>query len=160
MGIFISVIILVMYMVTMYAGWKRGFIKQGEYYIGLVMGLLVTSLMGAFLHNIIRDFAITVLHINNSIMLYVFGWLIKGLTFGLIFMGCRILIKKTLKSSEKTTVDKIIGMIFGFLKTTLLIWLLNTLLSRVDVFMEANSYLAQSSVYEFISRFNIVTFIF
>ena len=160
MGIFISIVIILMYFTTMLAGWKRGFIKQGIYYIGLVLGILVTSLMGAFLSNVIREFAITTLHINSTVALFIFGWLIKGLTFALIFMLCRMVLKALMGKTEKETVDKAVGCIFGFLKCTLLIWLLNTLLSKVDVFAGANAFLAQSQVYEWVCFVNPVKYLF
>lgn len=160
MGIFISIIIILMYLTTMLAGYKRGFLKQGVYYIGLVLGILVTSVMGAFLSNVIREFAISTLHINSTVALFVFGWLIKGLTFALIFMLCRMVLKALMGKAEKETADKVAGCIFGFIKCTLLIWLLNALLSKVDVFASANAFLSQSQVYEWVCFVNPVKYLF
>ena len=149
-----------MYALTILAGYKKGFLKNGAYYISLVFAILATALMGTFLENVLRDFAVSTLHITSSIGLFITSWVIKGLTFAIIFKLCNILINHLLQTDVKTLPDKICGAIFGALQTTILIWLLNTLLVRVNIFAGANSVLSSSWLYNTICSVNPIPYVF
>jgi len=160
MSFLITVIIILMYLLVMLAGYKQGFLKQGEYYIGLIFGILVTALFSTIIEKFVRDIAVNDFHINSHAGLIIIGYLGRLLVFAVVFFLCRLIVRKLMSNDEKTTADRIAGALFGIVKVTILIWLLNTLLSKVDAFAGVNSFLSQSTLYESICRFNIVSYIF
>lgn len=158
MSIFITVIIIAMYLLSMLAGYKKGLLKDGEYYISIVISILFTAVFGA----IIQQTVLNALGFQNSVGFILLGWVFKIVLFAVVFFVTKTIVRNLLNSDrqEKSGLDRICGALFSLIKTTILIWILDAILSVGTVFAGANAFLHQSWLYSSISNLNLITKMF
>jgi membrane protein required for colicin V production len=124
---YIDLFILVLLVFAIYRGYTRGFIMQLSLLAALVIGIFTALKMSGFTARLIID------HVQISgEALYLIS---VGITFALVFVGVNLLgrvIEKIVESAELSSLNRILGAVFGMAKVVLIAGVILVYADRVD----------------------------
>lgn len=155
-----NLIFIILLIVFAVSGWQRGFLREGRYFCGIVIGILATPILAPAVESLIqslpiRNYMKTGIPQLSPFTSYTIRILAFTLTAVLIRKGFNMLTDIDVQGSAKT-VDKGAGCVFSIVKLFVLIWIIDFLLTKNTLLPTTplSNTLNSSPIYNLVSSYN------
>ena len=127
-------------------GLMNGFIKEIFGLVGIIGGIFIAARFAQKCGEFISD---NVINIQNTSSVYIVGFVAILLSFWIICILFGIILSKIISFSALTTIDRVLGFVFGGLKFFLILSVIITAMSYISFIKDnMDKYFKDSFMYE------------